>query len=123
MAREDELVALLEPPFLTRTTAEWDEALAAAGVPAAPVRERDELFDDPQVIAQGLVEVVEDAEVGPVTMASPVVRLSQTPGAIRHPGRHLGEDTAAVLRELGRDDREIARLVAEGAALCRAGVS
>jgi crotonobetainyl-CoA:carnitine CoA-transferase CaiB-like acyl-CoA transferase len=123
VAREDELVALLEPPFLTRTTAEWDEALAAAGVPAAPVRERDELFDDPQVIAQGLVEVVEDAEVGPVTMASPVVRLSQTPGAIRHPGRHLGEDTAAVLRERGRDDREIARLVAEGAALCRAGVS
>ncbi len=120
VAREDELVALLAPPFLTRTTAEWDEALGAAGIPAAPVRERDELFDDPQVIAQGLVELVEDPEVGPVTMASPVVRLSETPGAIRYGGRHLGEDTAAVLGELGRDDAEIARLIAVGAAVCRA---
>lgn len=116
--REPELIALLEPPFLTRTTAEWDEALGAAGIPAAPVRERDELFDDPQVIADGLVEVVEDPEVGPVTMTSPVVRLSETPGAIRHTGRHLGEDTRDVLRELGRDDDEIARLVTAGAAFC-----
>lgn len=119
VAREPELVALLAPPFLARTTAAWDEALAAAGIPAAPVRERDDLFDDPQAHAQGLLEVVEDPDVGPVTMASPVVRLSGSPGAIRFPGRHLGEDTREVLRELGRDDDEIARLVAGGAAVCR----
>ncbi len=117
--REAELVEVLSPPFLTRTTAVWDEALGEAGIPAAPVQERDDLFDDPQVRASGLVEEVEDPEVGTLLMTSPVVRLSDSPGAIRFPGRHLGADTREVLRELGRDDAAIDRLVADGAAVCR----
>ncbi len=119
VTREPELVELLAPAFRERTTAEWDDVLAAAGVPAAPVRERDDLFDDPHVRATGLVETVEDDEVGPVTMTSPVVRLSETPGAIRFTGRHLGADTREVLRELGRSDAQIDALVADGAAVCR----
>jgi crotonobetainyl-CoA:carnitine CoA-transferase CaiB-like acyl-CoA transferase len=117
--REPELVALLAPAFAARTTAEWDETLAGAGIPAAPVRERDELFDDPHVRATGLVEEVTDPEVGRMTMTAPVVRLSDTPGAIRFTGRHMGADTREVLRELGRTDAEVDRLVADGAAVCR----
>ncbi len=86
-------------------------------MPAAPVRARDELFDDPQVRAQGLVAEVADPEVGRLTMAAPAVRLSDTPGAIRFPGRHLGADTREVLRELGRTEEEIAAMVAAGAAV------
>jgi crotonobetainyl-CoA:carnitine CoA-transferase CaiB-like acyl-CoA transferase len=116
--RQDELVELFAERFRRRTTAEWDDALGEAGVPAAPVRERDELFDDPQVRATGLVEEVEDDELGTLTMTSPVVRLSETPGAIRFTGRRLGADTRAVLAELGRSDDEIARLEGAGAAVC-----
>jgi crotonobetainyl-CoA:carnitine CoA-transferase CaiB-like acyl-CoA transferase len=116
--RQDELVALFAPRFLERTTAEWDDAMAGAGVPAAPVRERDDLFDDPHVRATGLVEEVEDDELGTVTMTSPAVRLSDTPGAIRFTGRPLGADTREVLAELGRSDAEIARLEEAGAAVC-----
>ena len=83
-------------------------------MPAAPVRERDELFDDEQAWALGLLERVDDDEVGPMIMTAPVVRLSDTPGAIRFPGRHLGADTREVLRELGRSDVEIDDLDAEG---------
>src|SRR5690606_25969061 len=74
--REPELVEIFAPRFRERTTAEWDELLAEAGVPAAPVRERDELFDDPHVRETGLVEEVEDPELGPMTMTAPVARLS-----------------------------------------------
>ena len=116
VTRADELVALFAPRIAERTSAEWDEAMAAAGVPAAPVRERDDLFDDEQAWADGLLVRVEDDEVGPVTMTAPVVRLSDTPGAIRFAGRHLGADTREVLRELGRSDVEIDDLHAEGAA-------
>ena len=42
-------------------------------------------------------------------MTAPVVRLSDTPGAIRFAGRHLGADTREVLRELGLADAEIDR--------------
>ena len=114
--REPELVALLAPPFLERTTAEWDEAMAHAGIPAAPVRERDELFDDTHIRETGLVEEVIDDEVGPITMMAPVVRLSESPAQIRFPGRHLGADTEEVLAELGRSPEEIAALVAATAA-------
>lgn len=115
--RAGELVAMFAPRMLTRSTAEWDALLAGAGVPAAPVGERDDLFDDEQARAQGLLEQVEDEEVGTLTMTAPVVRLSDTPGAIRFPGRHLGADTREVLRELGRSEEEIDALVAEGAAV------
>jgi crotonobetainyl-CoA:carnitine CoA-transferase CaiB-like acyl-CoA transferase len=118
VTRQDELVEAFAPRFRERTTAEWDDALAQAGVPAAPVRERDELFDDPQVRATGLVQEVEDPELGALTMTAPVVRLSETPGEIRFPGRHLGADTREVLGELGHSPEEVERLTAAGAAVC-----
>jgi crotonobetainyl-CoA:carnitine CoA-transferase CaiB-like acyl-CoA transferase len=116
--REDELVALFAPRFLERTSAQWDDAMAEAGVPAAPVRERDDLFDDPHARATGLVVEVEDPELGPMTMTAPVVRLSETPASIRFTGRRLGADTREVLAELGRSEEEIARLERAGAAVC-----
>ncbi|MDX6556949.1 MAG: hypothetical protein QOD86_3144 [Miltoncostaeaceae bacterium] len=118
--RDGELAERLAARFRERPTAGWDAALAEAGVPAAPVRGRDELFDDPQVRGQGLVEEVDDPEVGRLTMAAPAVRLSASPGSIRFPGRHLGADTREVLRELGRSDAEIAAMEASGAAVAAA---
>jgi crotonobetainyl-CoA:carnitine CoA-transferase CaiB-like acyl-CoA transferase len=118
VTREAELVELFAPVLATRTTADWDEAFAAAGVPAAPVRERDDLFDDDQAWADGLLERVVDEEVGDMVMTAPVVRLSESPGEIRFPGRHLGADTREVLLELGLADGDIDALVAGGAAFC-----
>jgi crotonobetainyl-CoA:carnitine CoA-transferase CaiB-like acyl-CoA transferase len=119
VTREAELVELFAPVLATRSTEEWDATFAAAGVPAAPVRERDELFDDPQARAGGLLAEVDDPEAGALTMTAPVVRLSDSPGEIRFPGRPLGADTREVLLELGRTPGEIARLEDEGAAVCR----
>lgn len=113
-ARDDELAAAIGPRMRGRTTAEWDALLADAGVPAGPVRDRYELYDDPQARESGLFAEVQDAELGRVTMAAPVARLSRTPGAIRFPGRGLGEDTRSVLREVGYDDAAVARLAAAG---------
>ena len=118
--RQDELVALFAPRFLGHTTAWWDDAMAEAGVPAAPVRERDDLFDDPHVRATGLLEEVEDDDLGTMTMTAPVVRLSETPAAIRFTGRRLGADTREVLAELGRSQDEIAALERSGAAVSAA---
>jgi crotonobetainyl-CoA:carnitine CoA-transferase CaiB-like acyl-CoA transferase len=120
VTREAELVELFAPVLAGRSTDEWDAAFAAAGVPAAPVHERDELFDDPQARATGLLAEVDDPEAGPLTMTAPVVRLSENPGEIRFAGRALGADTREVLLELGRTPEEIARMEEEGAAICRA---
>ena len=116
--REAELTALVAPRMRERTSAEWERLLAEAGVPASPVRERDALFDDPAARAAGLLAEAHDPELGALTMTAPVLPLSETPGAIRFPGRRLGQDTRAVLSELGRTDEEIDRLVHAGAAVC-----
>jgi formyl-CoA transferase len=113
---EAELVELFAPRLAACDTADWEAAFAEAGVPAGPVRERDELFDDPQVAALELMRDVVDPELGPVQMISPVVRLSRTPGRVGAPGRHRGQDTREVLADLGYDDDAIAQLVAGGAA-------
>jgi crotonobetainyl-CoA:carnitine CoA-transferase CaiB-like acyl-CoA transferase len=126
-ARSDRVVhgAELRGMFAERLrrepTRHWTEVLGAAGVPCGPVRERDELFDDPQVRATGLLQEVRDEELGRVTMIAPAVRLSRTPGRIGPPGRHLGADTRAVLAEAGYGDDEIAALLADGAAVARDG--
>ncbi len=52
-------------------------------------------------------------------MAAPVPRLSATPGAIRHAGRRVGQDTRAVLSQLlGMEGAQIARLEAAGVIAC-----
>ena len=46
-------------------------------------------------------------------------RLSQTPGAIRWPGRRTGQDTRALLRQLANmPEAEIDRLHREGVIYC-----
>jgi hypothetical protein len=43
-----------------------------------------------------------------------VPRLSSTPGAVRHAGRHIGQDTRRVLAEAGLSNEELDRLQSTG---------
>lgn len=67
-----------------------------------------------------LVKVPDD-DLGDVTLAGVVPKLSSTPGAIRWSGRRIGQDTREVLRDLGGlQDTEIDALAAEGIIACDA---
>ena len=114
VAHGDELAELIGGRMRTRSTSEWDQALGARGIPAAPVRERDDLFEDPQMAAMELLEEVVDEEVGRVTMAAPAMRLSRSPARMPFPGRRQGADTHEVLEEIGLTSERIAELEASG---------
>ena len=118
--RNEEMVGLFAPRLRTAPTGHWMEVFDAAGVPCGPVRERDELFSDPQVQAMEMLTEITDPELGRVTMMAPAVRLSRTPGAVRFAGRHLGADTQGVLKELGHSPDEIAKLANDGVIVTRA---
>jgi crotonobetainyl-CoA:carnitine CoA-transferase CaiB-like acyl-CoA transferase len=105
-ALADELAAELR----TRPTAFWVQVLADAGVPSGPVHTIDEVFDDPQVLATGMVE----GEGRDRRLGHPV-KMSETPWSVDKPAPKLGEHTRSVLAEHGYDDETIDALFAHGA--------
>ena len=77
----------------------WIERLGAVGVPCGVVRMREDVADDPQVVAERLVGEVEQAGVGAVRLLAPFVRVGGDAYPPR-PAPELGADTDDVLREL-----------------------
>ena len=108
-----ELHELISGILSTRPRDHWLRVLEDADVPAAPVLERDEIFDHPQVAANRMLTVQDHSQAGAVDMVNIPVRLSDTPGSLRSPAPVLGQHTGEVLRELGFDDEAINRLRAE----------
>jgi crotonobetainyl-CoA:carnitine CoA-transferase CaiB-like acyl-CoA transferase len=85
-----------------------------AGVPCAPVYTVDQLVDHPQLVARGMIERVPHPKLGEMLVPGVVIKMSETPGAIRTLGPELGQHTDDVLAELlGLSGDEIARLRAE----------
>ena len=95
----------------TRTTAQAVADFEAARIPAGPVLELGQVLEDPQVRARELLKYVEyPGAPRPVPVADTAVRLSKTPGSIRHRAPMLGEHTGEVLGELGYDGEKIKAL-------------
>ena len=113
-AREDELAALLEETYTKETTGHWMEVLEAARVPCGPINNLAQVYADPHVQARDMLVELEDPELGTLKNVGIPVKLSRTPGRIRHRAPDLGEHTEEVLLEAGYSPEEIARLGESG---------
>ncbi len=105
----------IDPIVARRPARELEAELVAVGVPCAAVRSAEEFFDDPQVEAMAMSQVVRHPQLGNLRMAGVPWRFSQTPGTIRRPAPRLGEHTGEVLAELGYGAERVAGLEASGA--------
>ena len=101
MANRPELVAELERALTGRDTGEWVETLLAAGVPAGPLHDVQQVVDDPHTKAREMVVEMEHPEAGTVYGLGIPVKLSATPGSVRRPAPLLGQHTEEILAELG----------------------
>ncbi len=88
----------------------WVRVLNAAGVPAGPVLDLRQVFEDPQVLAREMLVELEHPEVGRFRTTGLPVKLSGTPGSIRRRPPLHGEHTEEVLRECGLEPAEIEEL-------------
>jgi crotonobetainyl-CoA:carnitine CoA-transferase CaiB-like acyl-CoA transferase len=89
-------------------------AFEDAGAACAPIYDVEQLVNDPHVLARDTITTVDDEDLGPLKMQNLIFRLGDTPGAIRWPGRRLGQDNEAVYASLGVDEERLAELRAKG---------
>lgn len=98
----------------SRTVAEVLDKLNAAQVPAGRIYTARDIAEDPHYRARGMIESITTADGLRLEVPGIVPKLSRTPGAITRRAPTLGEDTEAVLRELGLSDEHIAAVKARG---------
>ena len=98
-----EIFDFLEETFKTRTRDEWFELLKDQNISVGKVYSLDEALADPHMVHRGMVVEVEapDLPEGKVSQVGIPIRLSDTPGRVRHVGSVTGQHTGEVLRALG----------------------
>jgi formyl-CoA transferase len=107
-----ELIPAIEAVTATRPTTEVVAALEEVGVPCAPIADYAQVFTDDHLTERGFFWDAEHPLMGPVRQLGSPMRFAATPARQDTAGPPLGADTAAVLRDLGYTDAEIAALSA-----------
>ena len=111
----ESLRQLLNQRLAARPAMEWTRELIAAGIPAGPVFNLDQVFSDPHVMHNGLAEEVEHPVIGSLRQLSNPLRMGSIgKNTVRSHPPLLGENSEAVLAAFGLSPPEIADLVDTG---------
>jgi formyl-CoA transferase len=105
------LASTIESVTVNEPTAHWLVLLGEAGVPCAPIQDFGQVFSDPHLIARQYFWDAAHPKAGTVRQLGSPMRFSHTPVRRGRAGPLLGEDSAALLAELGYSATEVERLV------------
>jgi formyl-CoA transferase len=114
VARVAEIDAAIGAWAGQRSVAQVLEALDAAAVPAGRIYTVADIAADPHYQARGMLESVTLTDGSHLAVPGVVPKLSRTPGGHRRNAPALGQDSDAVLREIGLTEEQIAALRARG---------
>ena len=108
----DEIKRRLNAVFASRTRLEWTHELVKLGLPAGPIYDMADVFEDAQVKHWGMVETVAHPKLGDIELMSNPLRFDSIgKQTVRTAPPLLGEHTAAVLKDFGFADTHVADLL------------
>ena len=110
VARVQEIDVAIEAWTQARSVGDVLAALGEASVPAGRVYTAKDIVEDPHYRARDMVLPQETRDGHTVEVPGIVPKLMGTPGQLRHAAPKLGDDTDAVLAELGLSAEAIAAL-------------
>ena len=114
VARVNEIDAAIGHWTATLTVDEVLTALSAAGVPAGRIYTVADIAADPHYQARGMLARVQMDDGSALSVPGICPKLSATPGQHRRNAPALGQDTDAVLREMGLSAAQIQGLKDRG---------
>jgi crotonobetainyl-CoA:carnitine CoA-transferase CaiB-like acyl-CoA transferase len=112
MQNRMQLKELLEAQLGKKTRMQWTPIMIQAGIPAGPINTLEDIFNDPQLQANRLVESVEHPVLGTLRHVGLPISMSGMPdGSVRTAPPLLGQHTVQVLADYGLAQSEIDSLL------------
>ncbi|MEG2048332.1 MAG: CaiB/BaiF CoA-transferase family protein [Comamonas sp.] len=114
VARVAEIDGVIGAWTQQQTVQQVMDQLGAARVPAGKVYTAKDIAEDPHYRAREMILTQHTRDGHDVEVPGIVPKLSATPGTVRSSAPHVGDDTDAVLAEVGLSTEQIAQLRAKG---------
>jgi crotonobetainyl-CoA:carnitine CoA-transferase CaiB-like acyl-CoA transferase len=114
IAHADEIGLQIASAIRARTFAYWREKLQTLDGPWAPSQNPLEVANDPQLVANGCLLPVIDADGNEQTLVANPVQFDETPPNLTR-APQFAEHTDEILRELGKSEDQIIALKIDGA--------
>ena len=112
-----ELVEILNGYLEKDSSQAWLDRMDAAGLPAGPVLDINQMHQDPQALSREMIVDLDHPTAGPVKTLGHPVKFSETPGSIRSAAPVLGQHSREILAEAGFDDARITQMIDAGAVI------
>ena len=113
-ANRSALAREIESTTKCRVTAEWIGELQEAGVACSPIHDYSQVFADEALEQRSFFWDAPHPTAGKVRQLASPMRLSRTPTRRDRAGPLLGEHTEEIVRELGRSDAQLKKLIDSG---------
>ncbi|ELT92978.1 hypothetical protein CAPTEDRAFT_150820 [Capitella teleta] len=109
------LVDVLSEKFALKSNAEWLEAFEGSRFPFGPINDIGQVFQDPQVQHNNMIQEIEHQTVGNIRVPGPAVKYSEGSLSLQSSPPFLGQHTREVLeKQLKYDNKIIDELANKG---------
>ncbi len=98
----EEIIAIMDEVFITKSASEWMKILKEAGdIICTPIQRIPDLVNDSQVLANDYIIDYNHEVLGPLKAVGIPIQLSKTPGEVKCEAPEFGQHTEEVLIEIG----------------------